>query len=98
MTNVETNTGKTMVNGWPDILVCNVTNPAWGPNIFLAALMPYSANGLYYYGAIGNANNWIKFNANGTFFGYEGATLVTTDCNTTMSTNIAAGRTRNLSN
>ena len=89
-------TGQSMYSGWPDAIVCNLTNPNWGPTTFVASFMPDPASGKYYY-EMPNANlGYISFNSNGTFNAY--GTLTTTNCNTSIASLNAAGQTFNFVN
>ncbi len=75
---------ESMVDGWPDTIKCNVTDPAFGEIVFNANYMPWSSNGEYYYGkTISGTGYDIRFNADGSFNKYN--SLVTTDCNKTIT-------------
>ena len=89
--------GQSMVVGWPDAIVCNVTNPVWGTVVFTGQWMPYSVSGTYIY-AIDNGSTLyqITFNADGSFNSYSN--VVTSNCNTTMAVNTSSGRTFNFAN
>jgi len=43
-----TGPGQSMISGWPDAIVCDVTSPNYGTEVYYAAYMP-SSDGLYYY-------------------------------------------------
>ncbi len=81
----------TMVAGWPDALYCNLTNPASGYTMFY---LTHSNPSLYQYRAITSSGTYdINFNSNGTFNSYTG--VVTSNCNTSISSLYASGRAFN---
>jgi len=84
----------TMLPGWPDALICNITNPNWGYATFYPKHMPYVSSGLYYYRTSDpNSSFDIIFNPDGSFNSYSG--LTTTNCNTSISALYAAGQAFN---
>ena len=90
-------TGQSMVAGWPDAIVCNVTNLNFGPTVFYPVHMPYADDGLYYYRLIYGGASWtVRFNADGTFNSYE--SITTSDCNVSIATLISSGKAFNLAN
>jgi len=94
--------GQSVFNGWPDAIVCNVTNPDWGTAVFHATHMP-STNGTYYYGmSNGGGWYWVSFASGGTFSGLSyGGTATgfsTSNCNVSISTLVANGRAFNFVN
>jgi hypothetical protein len=100
-----TGTGsQSMFSGWPDAIVCNITNPSVGPVVFIAGTMPYTVGSQYIYFAMintwgGSFISWgVVFNTDGTFKSYStaGSTgLTTTDCNTSISSLVASGKAFN---
>jgi hypothetical protein len=73
---------RSVVSGWPDAIVCNVTNPSWGTIVFKASWMP--SGGYYYYDFVGCCSGTppqaqIKYNPDGTFNAYTN-TVVASSC------------------
>ncbi len=90
-------TGQSMVAGWPDAIVCNVTNPNLGLYVFIANAMPWISNGKYYYRNPYSVTDYdIVFNADGTFNSY--GNMTTTNCNVSIATLISGGKAFNLAN
>ena len=87
----------TMVANWPDAIVCNVTNPAWGNIVLYLMHAPYIGNGLYYYRSVYTPNNSVYdvlFNSNGTFNSYN--SIVASNCDSKTVTQLyAAGQAFN---
>jgi len=84
----------TMVPNWPDAIVCNVTNPAWGMTVFRATFMPAGWTGTYLYrNAASSADYDVAFNADGTFNTFSG--IVSSDCNVSISALYAGGKAFN---
>lgn len=79
-------TGDTMVDGWPDVIWCNLTNPNWGSIPFHIYHTPHVATGIYYYRANtedSSNNQWgynLGFNADKSFNGQGANTFTTTNC------------------
>jgi hypothetical protein len=71
-------TGDTMVEGWPDAIMCNFTNPSIGLTIFPATFMSFSDNRYYYRMVSADVDREIAFNSDKTFFGYSN--LVASNC------------------
>jgi hypothetical protein len=85
----------TMVANWPDAIVCNVTNPSYGPTVFYPIFLPLTSDGLYYYRANQETGTYrsLKFSSSGAFASYDN--LTTTDCNASISSLYASGRAFN---
>ncbi|MCV0371875.1 tail fiber domain-containing protein [Filomicrobium sp.] len=85
----------TMIDGWPDAIVCNVTNPVWGLSVGYLTRAPGNAN-LYGYAFNSMSTNNLfhaYFNPDGSFNSYQN--LTTTDCNTSISSLYATGQAFN---
>lgn len=94
--------GQSMFSGWPDAIVCNVTNPAWGQVVFRATHMP-STVGIYHYGmSNGGAWYWVSFVSSGAFngFSYDGTAtgFSSSNCSASISTLVANGQAFNFVN
>jgi len=90
--------GQSMVSGWPDAIVCNVTSPNWGSTIFYPYIMPYSPNGKYWYEPMySGASYQIGYNSDGSFYSYTNITASNCD-NKSISTLISSGQAFNFVN
>ncbi len=85
----------TMVSGWPDAIMCNISNPTFGMIPFYAAYVPYSVDGKYYYRAnIQNGTAYtVVFTSAGAFDSYQNIT--TSNCNVSISSLYSQGRAFN---
>ncbi|MCR9203511.1 MAG: tail fiber domain-containing protein, partial [Halobacteriovoraceae bacterium] len=71
---------NSMVSGWPDYIVCTLSNPNYGKMVFPLMYANYPGSGLHYYRAIVGTPSVIDvvFNSDGTFNSYNGITA--SDC------------------
>lgn len=83
-----------MVSGWPDAILCNMTNPNWGVVPLYLTHGPDSGGNFYYRVNMETGTPYsIAFNSSGGFSAYQN--LTTTDCNTSISALYAAGKAFN---
>jgi len=90
-----TGVGKSIVPGWPDVIVCNLTNPNWGKIPLHLHHMPLVGNGKFYYRA--NQEQGIEytivFNPDKSWSYY--INIITSNCNIPISTLYANGQAFN---
>lgn len=79
--------GASMFDGWPDAIVCDVTNPAWGPVTLFPHHMPFTGSGKFVYRAnqesfsASHKADGVAFNADRTFESLDvTGDWVTTSC------------------
>ncbi|MCP3054942.1 tail fiber domain-containing protein, partial [Aurantimonas marianensis] len=87
----------TIIDGWPDAIVCNVTSPNWGKIILPLINAAYPADGNFYYrfnDDSSSLNSNVIYGSDGSFSGYSGA-FTTTDCNKNISDLYADGQAFN---
>jgi hypothetical protein len=74
-----------LLDGWPDAIKCDVTNPASGELVFYLAYID-DANSKTGY-RFSQPNNFydVQFNQDQTFSGYFGGVIVASDCNKSIS-------------
>lgn len=83
-----------MVSGWPDAILCNITNPNWGATPLYLTHAPDSGGNFYYRVNMETGTPYsIAFSSSGAFSAYQN--LTTTDCNTSVSALYAAGKAFN---
>jgi hypothetical protein len=88
-----------MVSGWPDAILCNVTTPKYGQLVFYANALPASdmpmGRGLYFYRYYGGGSTSfdVIFNSDGSFNSYLG--FNTSNCKATILTLYTNGQAFN---
>ncbi len=86
--------GDTMVEGWPDAIVCNVSDPAFGTAIFYPTFAPYTNNSFYYRANVEDGTiRSISFNSDKTYSSYQN--IVTSNCNKSITELYDAGQAFN---
>lgn len=81
-----------MVDGWPDAIVCNVTNPAWPMAVFYHIIDSVTVH--TYRMPTASGNYGLQFNPDKTFSIYQNLTT-TSDCNKDISDLYADGQAFN---
>lgn len=98
-TGSSTGAGQSIVAGWPDVLLCNVTNPNWGFIPFYPVHFPLTTSGERYYRIIATSpavDYSIRYTSAGAFSGYDN--IVASDCNVSIATLVSTGKAFNIVN
>lgn len=82
--------------GWPDVIICDVTNPVWGNTAFKLSYMPFTGDGLVYYEVVtNNSAFYVRFNnTTKAWVSYGSSLVATSNCNVPISTLISNGQAK----